>query len=248
MNEATFALAERYLSGALPAQEAQAFEQQMQASPELAQAVELMRKADAALNDADALNFLKNVQAAQAAHLQQQQTTTIKTLPGRWWWAAAVVALLAVAGWFTFKPGAPTTEALFAANFAAYEAPGTYRNDSSLYPPALQQAFQAYQQANYVQAATGFEAYVPHNTFGTVAAFYLAQCQLATTPTPVTLQLLQGLATRTNHIYTSQAQWYLALASLKLGQRPQARQQLQPLANDPSHPYQAKATALLNQL
>jgi len=255
MSEEEFILAERYLAGAMPAHEAQAFEQRLLQQPELAQAVALMRKTDAAVQDADALHFLQNVQAAQAKYLQkqeqkqqQQKATVVRPLVVRWWWAAAVLALLAVAGWFLFKPAQPTPQALFAANFTPYEAPGTYRNDSSPFPDALRQAFQAYDAGNYQQAQPIFARFGGQATFGTVATFYRAQCLLATGAHAQAAAPLAGLAARNDHVFTTTAQWYLALAYLGQGQQAEAKQQLMAITADPNHPYQQQAKALLGQL
>jgi tetratricopeptide (TPR) repeat protein len=223
--------------------------------------VEYRLKEDQAFKDLE-LEHRKYLTAIRRSHLQDK-LVQLKTLeaalpsPGteatviplrRNWIPMSIAAgLVAVVGfwYFSMRDTRPLNEKLFAANFEAFDSPGsglTRGGDSKV--SIKDQAYEAYDAGQYEIAANLFEQVLGEKD-DAIVHLCLSNAYLATGKTDQAEKVLQHVLH--DHVdLVTQAKWYLALTYLKQGNLERTRSVLWEISK--SSTYGNKAKQLLNAL
>ena len=231
MNDSqTYHLIDRYLNGELEGEELAAFEQRLADEPAFKQEVAFQRELAAVVADGETMDF-----SAMVAEVVEGTESSSSSRAGsggmnwRWMAIAASVLLVAVVGFFVLRGGESDPKALFADNFAPYEAPVEFRGGDSTLAERFEFAFSSYQLEAYGPAADAFQDILNTDPDEFSARFYLGVCKLAQDNGAGAEKEFRNLLAQNAPTWRSQAQWYLAMALLQQGKADAAEQELEAL-------------------
>lgn len=240
---------EKYLAGNMAEQEQFAFEQEIDASPDLKAEIE-----ESALAKWTIQAHAREEEKAKLDALYQaneKEAQVISLLHYRWMAVAAVFALF-ILGYFLLKPSpAIQKEELIAAYYEAPQAPdimgsSTESDTESDTEELLRKADLAYGDQNWSEALRFYDQ---------IEQDSLSDFQLSR------IALFQGIShlergewdqakeffeSTTQH--TEQSDWYLAILWLKKDDKERAGEALQKIIDTPEHFYQQKAKELYGKL
>lgn len=245
---------EAYLAGKLNTTELSDFEAKLQADPDLAREVLLLKEIDLAVGDKSVLQFQELVRKEGEAFKQAQspRAVPVKRLAPRRYLAVAATLLLLVATVFLlrqYSDSSPSGQNLFAQHFETYNLSQSMRSESVAEEALFQTAIEQYQNENFSAASSSFQQLANNSPDDMVLAFCLANAYLNQSPPaldPAAAQF-QKIIADGQSIYVLRSQWYLALIRLEQGDRAAAKKLLQALAQAPDNLGQ-KASSLLKDL
>ncbi|MCS6929153.1 MAG: tetratricopeptide repeat protein [Saprospiraceae bacterium] len=243
---------EDYFDNTLTPEERRIFEEQMQADPEFAQSVALVREmrerlgrhwthesADAALMET--LRQIGQEYFKGTALPERQKLTKSIAIFSRIVQAAAAMLVLAIAAWF-FILRPPKHERLYAQYKAFPEASFTTRNVSAV--SLLEEASRAFNERQYEEALTLFERYLEEDPNNTEVRYFAGLCLIEIRrydeARKVFAQIMNIPA------WADEAHWYTALAYLRENRIDECRRQLAFISAGGSR--YAQARQLLEQL
>lgn len=233
---------DRYLSGAMEAEEKQQFELDLATDAQLAEDLALQR---------DMAVFLKNKTQRSALKSQlrgigeeyfkaPEQPAKVVQMPPRrrWLWAsAAAAAIVLLLVWqFLLSPTLYEQYAQYPPLALAEKA--STANDWS-------QAETAFNTGDYATAETQLSEYLEQYPNDQLARLYLGICKMEQNQSTEAQQIFSNFATADASI-RDYADWYLALNYLKSEDLQACREALQKIA--PSSAFQAQAQDLLGRL
>ncbi|MBK8704101.1 MAG: tetratricopeptide repeat protein [Saprospiraceae bacterium] len=232
---------DKYLRGAMDAEEKAGFEAQLAKDAELAKALELQRDMELFLRRNTQREALKKqLPAIGKDYFQTAQGAKVITMPRqrRLFLAAASLAA-AIALFFMVR------WALSPSLFESY----------AQYPPLAlteksagadwSQAETAFNSNNYAEAERLLTQYTAEYPSDRQAALYLGICNMETGKIEEAQTAFRNFTPEETD-FKDFADWYLALSYLKAGDKTGCRQALQQLS--PNSPFQQKATDLLQKL
>lgn len=158
---------------------------------------------------------------------------------------AATISLL-VASLFIFKTSATNPDRLFQDYFEPYENLNSALRDSQQEVDDLAQAYIAYEQGKYAEAAEFFESVNSENTQLLTHFFYQGNAYLALGEAEKAIALFQ-IVSESKSILRDTAKWYLALSYLKSKELKKCREVLDEisLANNG---FSKRANTIIKQL
>jgi hypothetical protein len=232
---------DKYLRGAMDAEEKAGFEAQLAKDAELAKALELQRDMELFLRRKTQRETLqKQLPAIGKDYFQQAQGAKVITMPRqrRLFLAAAslaaAIALFFMVRW-ALSPSLFETYAQYPPLALTEKSAGA---DWSL-------AETAFNSKKYTEAGALLAQYVAQNPLDRQALLYLGICKMEEDKLQeaqaIFLEFTPGEADLKDY-----ADWYLALSFLKAGDKANCRQVLQQLSN--TSPFRHQATDLLNKL
>ena len=142
---------------------------------------------------------------------------------------AASILLVAVVGFFVLRGGEADPKALFAENFAPYDAPVEFRGDDPKLDAKYEAAFNSYNKGYWLLAAAEFESLIYFEPDKPSNRFYLGVSQLALDQGAEAEQTFRALLSQNAPTWRSQGQWYLAMALLQQGKAEEAEAELEAL-------------------
>ena len=230
-----------YLSGTMPKADQEAFEQEIDNSPLLRDAVQEAALAKwtvhayANQEEMKALNELYEENARQAK--------VVNLMSYRWMAVAAAVALLLLA-YFLFKPSpVKNMEQIIAAYYAVPASPDIMAIDTE---EALRKADKAFYDKDW-QAAIDAYGQIHQDS---ISSFQLSRIAFFKGISHLELgnweDAENSLSAADQH--PEQRQWYLALLALKKGEQEKAVERLEEIRSNPEHYFAGKAASLLEDL
>jgi hypothetical protein len=233
-------LIERYLNGALSAEELQAFEQRMKENRLFAEEIYAHRDVISGIDYYFRLE-LKRKLVEEEENLLRPAVTTQQMLG-----IAASVALLLVAV-YLFKGNSINPESTFKAYFSPYPANfamAVMVNDSAMKGSS---AMKLYEKGSYEDALYAFDIQVEQSKNYEAPLFYSAVTLLKLKRIKDANSRLKLLINRESS-YSEAARWYLALSYLRSGRFEVCEKLLQQVASSKSNEYHDKAHRLLQEL
>lgn len=227
--------AERFLTGALSAEERQAFLEDLTSDPDLRSALKIL----------DAL----------ATGLEQGavdgKSGSVLLMQRKPWLVAAIIGfliLVSVGIWFAI-PSSSSPEQLFMAYYEPYPIDVLVRSNKGPVPDEefMRTIRQKYQSAQWVDAMISLKAQVDLTPSAPAPRFYLAQTLLNQDENAAleAIPILRSL-TKEQTAFQNMAKWYLALAFIKVDSLESARETLIQISENHSKSLQAKE--ILSQL
>ena len=240
-----------YLSGRLA--DAESFEREMEANPQLKSDMEATRMALDAIHISettrlkDRLRQLESGMRTEQREAPQAKVVSIKRAGRRSWttYAAAAAVALLFAAFFLLRPGAQNDAALAMASFEPYDNIAFTITKGGTDEADRATAYIAYESGDYPAAEQAFEA-LPAP--GNADRFYLAQSLLAQEKFADAVTILDELAGQNGFNLHEESEYYAALARLGLGERDRARLALERISTDANHASYSDAVNLLEEL
>ncbi len=241
---------EAYLSGRLA--NAESFEREMEANPQLQSEMEATRMALDAIHISETNRLkdrLRQLEAGRPAdeHKPDAKVVSINRNRQRSWYyyAAAAAVLLLIAGYFFLRPAAQNDAVLAMASFEPYDNIAFTITKGSSSEADRATAYIAYESGDYAEAEAAFQTL---SDAGAADRFYLGQSLLAQEKFNEAAPLFDELAALDDFNLSQEAAYYAALAHLGLGQRGRAETWLQRITTDANHPNYSDAVNLLEEL
>ncbi len=225
-----------YLMGKLDEKARQAFEEEINESPELAEAVAQHSRF---VHGVEELHFRELLEELHQEGVGQEKNGIKRRK--RWpIWSIAAVLLLLLGVFWIFQPN-PTSE------FSIQLDPGLPTTLGGTNALAFGEGMNAYKQDDYVSARAYWtplwEAHPQNDTL----LFYLAQVDLGEERFQASLEKLEQLIKNEESGFLEKARWYVALSHLKLGQIEAAKALLQDISTR-QHPKSKEAQELLKTI
>jgi len=232
---------DRYLRGAMDAEEKTGFEAQLAKDAELAKALELQRDMELFLRRKTQRETLqKQLPAIGKDYFQQAQGAKVITMPRQRRLFLAAASLAAAIALF-FMVRWALSPSLFE-SYAQYPALALTEKSTST---DWSQAETAFNSKKYTEAESLLAQYVAENPLDRQALLYLGICKMEQDKLHEAQSIFQGF-TPDEADLRDYADWYLALSYLKAGDKTSCRQALQQLSN--TSPFRQQAADLLNKL
>lgn len=251
-------LIQQYLDHTLPDEEQAAFVQQLRTDKDLQVALALTRQGRAAFSRTaagDETAFRELLRPASETYFETAPQALEKTnapvavrrrLPVRYRWAAAAaVLILAFAGLKWYAARQYSLQALLAQHYAPSATPATLSDGQY----ALQDAYTAWRNRQWMEAAQGFGS-VPPNDERYAEAQLFAGYAFYESGKYASAIAAFDIVIKTGDIrFTANAEWHRLLALLaRQPSSEAANAALLRLVNEPAHPYHTKALKLQQQL
>lgn len=233
---------EQYLKESLSPLEKAAFEKELAANPNLQRSLEEHRAVVLGVKEyfqEQTLNHFQNLE--QKAVKKKHQTSTLIR------WSSLLVAASVLFFLWIKNPFQDTSkDMLYASYYTTYP---NYVENIERSDPAVQSTYQnaffAYEQQNYQQAAAAFESL--NSKQDPVLQFYWGLSLLELEQYQEAILHLEQAANAPKYRYSDNALWYQALAYLQLENYEKAKTSLQQVINNQST-YKVKAAELLDKL
>lgn len=238
---------ERYLLGAMQAEEKQAFEEEVRRNADLRLALELQQDIHRGISyhfQSDLKGMLQREEGdmanpRQGRHPGQRRFLLALAV------AASFVLLLLAGYWYIASQQTPTD--LYYAHYQPYPNIINPLERSGAAPTdPMARAMLAYEQANYDVAISLFEQQAEQLT--PAYKFYLALSLLEVGESSRTVALLEEVAASENESLFLPALWYRGLAHLKANRTDEAREVLNQLLEQDDSTYHPRAMEILEQL
>jgi hypothetical protein len=256
--ENTDILIQQYLDHTLPDEEQAAFVQRLRTDKELQAALALSRQGRAAFSTTsagDETAFRELLREASGTYFEasSQAIEKINTpeavrrrLPVRYRWAAAAAVLvLAFAGLKWYAARQYSLPALLAQHYAPSATPATLSDGQY----ALQEAYAAWRNRQWIEAAQRFGAVPPNDERYAEAQLFAGYAFYESEEYTSAVAAFDTVIKTGDIRFTSNAEWHRLLALLARNPQDEAaRQALQDLSADAAHPYRQKALKLHRQL
>jgi TolA-binding protein len=237
-------LMEKYFDSNLSAEEMEMFSSRLQNDAVFKSLVEREKIIIGAIRNqglVDNLNYLKSIEEKIQGNHAQASFTRVKT----WYYYAAAAVVMLLIAVKVLLPSHANTDELFAAYFTPYPNAFEPITRGSDIATKRAEAFQAYEQKKYQEAAVLFKALVAEKK-EPETLFLLGNTNL----------MLGEVAEATGNFTTLindfddldlQAKWFLSLCYLKSGDRDNARNILKELG-ETENSYASKAKELLEKI
>lgn len=246
---------EAYVMGQMSSDEQNAFQQEIDRDPVLAEEVRLHMMMKKSLGDKDQNTFRKLVrEVIEEERLDTGQNSSSdiqhngkRVSIDRWKWlvAAVIIALIGFFSWFLIGLK-PSPNQLFAQYFEAYPAYQVNRSEEHL--PQLQKAMEYYGLEKYREAAEIFKGLETEDQgVSEMIRFYHGITQMESGHFQEAENLFLQISENPESQYQQQSRWYLALTLLKQKQMNHAKEILISLSQEPGR-FGKQATALLEEL
>ena len=239
-----------YLSGRLA--DAESFEREMEAIPQLKSDMEATRMALDAIHISETTRLKDRLRELEAGMHTERQAPQAKVVPikrerRRSWttYAAAAAIALLFAAFFLLRPGAQNDAVLAMAAFEPYDNIAFAITKGGSDEADRATAYIAYERKEYAAAEQAFQALPSPNN---ADRFYLAQSLLAQEKFTEAVALLDQLAELDDFNLHEESEYYAALARLGLGERERARLALERITTDANHASYSDAVNLLEEL
>ncbi len=258
MEQQTYDLLKRYVTGQMQEAERTAFEQRLKADTSFAEEVAAWATIQKGIQAEGDRRLSEELHALGKKLMQEnapeRTATTVNAASGRvfhlprWVYAAAAVFLLLLIAWPVYRslqPSAPTyaynSKSVFEQHFRA--APPPEVRDAEVAPWQ-----KAYQNKQYDVAVAALEKLLADPNYGrrSEAQLYLGISHLAAGRGRQALDALQKVSP--DSYDWDEAQWYSALAYVIVDDVVQAKQILHNIAAQPGNPRQKEAQQLLESL
>ncbi len=165
-----------------------------------------------------------------------------------WAWLAAAAMLVALPLGYHFYKNAETAPAIAAEYDNLMPAPQTIvRGENATGATAIEQAFIAYEQADYATSYTQFEKILRNDPQNTVVAFYAGLSAFAKKDWEAAENYLEKVHLAPPNTESSNAVWYLAMIELQKNNPKRAQDFLEELASTPND-WQHKAKTMLAEM
>ena len=239
-----------YLSGRLA--DAESFEREMEADPQLKSDMEATRMALDAIHISETTRLKNRLRQLESGmHTEQEapqaKVVSIKRAGRRSWmtYAAAAAVALLFAAFFLLRPGAQNDAVLAMASFEPYDNIAFTITKGGNDEADRATAYIAYESGEFGAAEQAFRA-LPSP--GNADRFYLAQSLLAQEKFSDAVPILDELSELTDFNLHEESEYYAALARLGLGERDRARIALERITTDANHASYSDAVNLLEEL
>ena len=233
-----------YLRNKLPKNEKDMFEQQLSNDPSLQLATqeqaEVIRSVEF-IGDEE----LK-AQINDAILNDQKSSAKVRTLRLGWRRVAAIAASFLVLGlalWFMFSK--PSNDALFAANYEAYDLSENRRDQQ--FDAEIQEAIRLYEAKSFAASIPLFEK-IYTQTKDSKWLIAQAVSLLETGQEEEAIKKLAPIRANENDVYRAPALWYMALSHLKVTNVERSKILLEEIISSYSGLYKNKAQELLKKL
>lgn len=255
-NDIRFERVDRYLSGAMSAEEVRAFENDLVGDEALREELEMQQKVKELMKGKRRLDLEERMRQigaeveaeADAGPEVDEEPPVIRSSSSRWrlWAAAAGILLVAVVSLVVIQPGETDTKALFAENFALYAAGGKARLPED--PEPIDYALDHYFKGEYGQAAIRFEQVLADSGLIERDRMYMGVSYLGAARYAQSDSLFAAVLDSGSQAYHPVARWYRALGHLAQEAPEAARQALEALRNEGSGYKETEVKALLKAL
>ncbi len=242
---------EQYLTGTLNAQDAVAFERQMQSDPDLATEVQSVRDLIDGIDLAGRNAFEAKVASWEAS--LQQTSKRGRVMRPQWVRfasvAAAAIALLLAVYFVEIKNQATDPSQLFAQNFSPYPDELTVMGDGDdTYDQSLaNRAMTFYKDQNYPETVLRLDSLIAQAPDISLFQLYKGISHIEMKEYDLAKKSLDIVA-KSQSRYTQAAEWYLALVMLDEGNIEAGKKAFQNISTQKGHFYQLKAKQVLNSL
>lgn len=242
---------EQYLTGTLNAQDAVAFEQQMQSDPDLATEVQSVRDLIDGIDLAGRTAFEAKVASWEAS--LQQTSKRGRVMRPQWVRfasvAAAAIAILLAVYFVGINNQGTDPSQLFTQNFSPYPDELTIMgNGDDTYDQSLaNRAMTFYKDQNYPEAVLRLDSLIAQAPGISLFQLYKGISHIELKEYDLAKKAL-GNAAQSGGLYTHAAEWYLALTMLGEGNIESAKTAFQSINAQKGHFYQLKAKQVLNSL
>lgn len=229
-----------YLEGRMSSDERVVFEQDLISSEELSKLFEEHQSMILAVQASSVQKSLKDViqknrnTAPHSARKRKLYTTGM---------SIAAVAMILLGAFFMLRPGADTTQQLFAQYYDT--DPGLPTLMSGDGQVQFQNAMTAYKQGDYADALERFKTITASESNDTLT-FYSSMCYLELEQVQESISLLGDIHPAS--AFYEKAQWYMALAHLQSKDFGQTRTVLKEIVANENHIFLESAKELLSEL
>lgn len=236
---------EEFLDGSLTESESSQFKKDLESDPMLFSEFKMRLEVNNAIRDKNLVEFqdlLKIQFKKQASHTTVNlQKDILKT----WHLAAASFALIVVVGglWYILSNKPYSTERLVTKYYKPAKSILQYRSLELNSDEALKEAFNYYQQNDYINALKFFNSLDNQIT----AKFYSGICYIELEKFDEALESFEFVITDRDNLFVEQAEWYLGLIYLMNDQKTQALEQFGKIAKSDSY-YATQAEEILKYL
>lgn len=238
MNDLHLERIDAYLKGNMSKEAHKAFEEQMKADSELAQAVEWIRKQE------DLIPLALMQQELDQIH----DKITGKTQPKPWIWAvaASIVFIVGIALWWIMNSNSRMAQDLYAEFYRPDPGLPTLMGASE--DQKLAEAMTYYREGNYEESSNRLKELTDQNIKSDTVLTYLGLSYLGEEKPEEAISTWLEIDEFTDIVLARKVQWYIAMAYLKENQLELAKEQLKDIARHAEHRYFEQALKVLDKL
>ncbi len=237
---------EEFIDGNLSEDDAHRFRSELETNPMLFSEFNLRLEVNEAIKDKNIAEFRELV----GHQLRNQSSHTVsfnfqKDILKTWHLAAASFALIVVVGglWYILSNKPYSTERLVSKYYKPAQSILQYRSLELNSDDALKEAFNFYQQNDYINALKYFNSLDNQIT----AKFYSGICYIELEQFDKALESFEYVINDKDNLFVEQAEWYLGLIYLMNNQKTQALDQFGKIAKSDSY-YATQAKEILKYL
>lgn len=240
----------RYLEGDMNVQEMASFEKRFESDSNLKERVFLHQRMDIALGNQEEVSLESSLRAMMdrmgEVEEPEEEEVPKRFNPRLWWGVAASVLLLAVVGISLYASSSSQSgQELFAEHYQAYDASNELRTADSIPKRLLDDAFDAYNAADFSNALLAFNEILSVDANHVRARFYAGICQLELQDYAKARSSFTYVIQDQKNLYINQSSWYLGLVCLSVGDLECVNQQLGPISKQPTGRYRKGAADIL---
>lgn len=228
---------ERYLSGSMPADEAMAFEAQLEDDMELREKTEEIKALLVGIGEESLSAQLDNFHTEISA--ENKASATIVPMMRKLLMAASIVALAFVTVWW-FSTRKTDNDALYANLYSPDPGLATVMGSSKEYD--FDKAMVEYKNGEYAKAIEAWTSLLKSNSKSDTLHYFLGAAYQATN-NPDAIKHLELVAADASSAFYKDASWYLGLYYLKSGHKEKA---LDYIVRS-GHPKSAEAIKAINK-
>jgi tetratricopeptide (TPR) repeat protein len=241
---------QKYLDNDLSEKELTRFEQELSASPDMMDDLDLYKEVDEAIADTEVLDFRAQLNDLREETRKSENGKRVFRFTRPWHYAAsAALALLVAIGLATVLGRPLSNSDLFAKYMKPYELVLTNRSvDNEVTTLWMNKAQEHFLNGEFKSAIECFDEVLQINSDKMEAAFYMGESYMGIQKYREASESFIQVIDHDDNLYIQKAEWFLAGCLLAMDETEQARRKLAKIASSSNHFYSDDAAKILKRM